>query len=179
MRAALPVRNLVSSFPETGASQCVAGQSWEWDGVLFRVLHPSADDFPSEKTNRLSCTLRVEAGGRTMLLLADTEARDEAKMLRRDAEALAAEVMLVPHHGSRTSSSPAFLAAVGARQAIISVGYRNRFGHPKAEVLERYRERQTKLWRTDLQGAVMVRLAAKGVEAESWRQKHRRYWHGH
>lgn len=179
VRAALPVGYVLSSFPETGTGRCAAGQSWEWDGVRFLVLHPSDGDVPSSaKTNRLSCTLRVEAGGRAMLLLADTEARDEAKMLGRDAQALAAEVMLVPHHGSRTSSSPAFLEAVGARQAIVSVGYRNRFGHPKAEVLERYRARQMKLWRTDLQGAVMVRLADQGVDVDSWRQQHRRYWHG-
>ncbi len=179
VRAALPVGQVFSSFPETGANQCATGQSWEWDGVWFKTLYPSGDDISSSgKSNRLSCTLRVEAGGRAMLLLADTEARDEAKMLGRDPQALAAEVMLVPHHGSRTSSSPAFLAAVGARQAIISVGYRNRFGHPKTEVLDRYRARQMKLWRTDLQGAVRVRLADQGVDVDSWRQQRRRYWHG-
>ena len=99
------------------------------------MLHPAAADYAEpRKSNNLSCVLRIEAGGKRMLLTSDIEARDEAAMLQRDPAALAAEVLLVPHHGSRTSSTPEFIAAVGAQHAVIPVGYRNRFGHPKAEV---------------------------------------------
>jgi competence protein ComEC len=97
-------------------------------------------------------------------------------LLARGAARLAAEVLLVPHHGSRTSSSPEFVAAVGAMDAIFPVGYRNRFGHPKSEVVERYEG--ARLWRSDRDGAVSVRLGAGGVTIDTERAARRRYWHG-
>jgi competence protein ComEC len=99
-------------------------------------------------------------------------------LLQKNPDGLAADVLLVPHHGSKTSSTLAFLQAVGATQAIIPVGYRNRFGHPKAEVLARYEALDTKLWRTDRDGAVRVVLGGSGVAMSGWRHEHRRYWHG-
>jgi competence protein ComEC len=122
--------------------------------------------------------LRIEAGGTRMLLTSDIEARDEAALLQRDPAALAAEVLLVPHHGSRTSSTPEFIAAVGAQHALIPIGYRNRFGHPKAEVVERYVAAGTSLWRTDRDGALRVELGTNGVGIAAWRDERRRYWHG-
>jgi len=86
--------------------------------------------------------------------------------------------LLVPHHGSKTSSTAAFLTAVAAPAAIIPVGYRSRFGHPKAEVVARYEALATSLWRTDRDGAVEVRLAASGIKLSAWRQAHRHYWFG-
>jgi len=177
--AALPVGEVHSSLPEIAGTRCIAGQRWVWDGVSFAVLHPAAAAYAVDgKSNHLSCVLRVEADGRAMLLTSDIEAADEAELLARDPGALAAEIMLMPHHGSKTSSTPAFLAAVGAPQAIIPVGYRNRFGHPKAEVLARYAARGTRLWRTDRDGAVQVRLAAGDVAVTAWRDERKRYWYG-
>jgi competence protein ComEC len=89
---------------------------------------------------------------------------------------LKADVLLVPHHGSRTSSTREFIDAVGAREAIIPVGYRNRFGHPKDEVVDRYEAAGTRLWRTDRDGAVTVRLASNGVGVTAWRDQQKRYW---
>lgn len=179
LRAALPVDGLRTSIDGFGGEPCLAGQAWTWDGVRFTILHPGAEGYRrAGKSNNLSCVLRVEAGGRAMLLTSDIEAVDEAALLARDRAALAAEVLLVPHHGSRTSSTPDFLAAVGAREAIVPVGYRNRFGHPKAEVLERYAAGATHLWRTDRDGAIRVRLGGDGVALDAWRQEHPRYWHG-
>lgn len=177
--AALPVDAVRSSLEGARGDRCLAGQRWAWDGVNFEVLHPSAEVYAREgKSNHLSCVLRVEAGGRAILLTSDIEAADEAALLANQRQKLAADVLLVPHHGSKTSSTPAFLEAVGAAVALIPVGYRNRFGHPKAEVTARYEAAGMPLWRTDQEGALMVRLGAGGVEVAGWRKTHRRYWHG-
>jgi competence protein ComEC len=157
-----------------GARACAAGDAWTWDGVRFEVLHPSGAQARARKSNNLSCVLKVSAGGRSMLLTGDIEAAAEAEMLRRDAAALAADALLVPHHGSRTSSTPEFLGAVGARTVVIPVGYRNRFGHPDAGVLERLAP--ARLLRTDLDGAATVRLGGGDLEASGWRRVRRRYW---
>lgn len=178
LRAALPVGDIRSSVPGLGGEPCRAGQKWRWDGVDFAFLHPAEPAAVDGKTNHFSCVLRIAAGERVALLTSDIEAEDEAALVRRDPGALRAHVMLVPHHGSRTSSTPEFLAAVGAVEAIVPVGYRNRFGHPKAEVLARYEAGGTRLWRTDRDGAVAIRLAPGSVELAAWRQQRQRYWHG-
>ncbi|MFZ2266891.1 MAG: DNA internalization-related competence protein ComEC/Rec2 [Azonexus sp.] len=177
--AALPVGEVRSSLTGSIGERCQAGQYWEWDGVAFEILHPSAADYVRDgKSNHLSCVLRITAGGRRMLLTSDIEAADEAALLANDPGRLAADVLLVPHHGSKTSSSSAFLAAVGAGVALIPVGYRNRFGHPKAEITARYEAAGIPLWRTDQDGALEVKLGAGGVQISGWRKQHRRYWYG-
>lgn len=177
--AALPVGEVRTSIAGIGDERCLAGQAWEWDGVRFTVLHPVAGDYEAGgKANHLSCVLKVETAGGRLLMTSDIEAGDEAALLGRNRGALKADVVLVPHHGSRTSSTPAFIAAVGAREAIVPVGYRNRFGHPRPDVLERYDSLSTSLWRTDRDGALTVSLSPGGARIEAWRQEHRRYWHG-
>lgn len=179
LRAALPIDHFLASTGEAGSEPCLAGQTWAWDGVRFTMLHPGAADYgAASKTNNLSCVLRVEAAGQAMLLTSDIEARDESALLARDGAALQADVLLVPHHGSRTSSTPPFIAATGAREAVVPVGYRNRFGHPKAEILARYDAAGARLWRTDRDGAVTVYLDGAGHRIEGWRQQYRRYWQG-
>jgi competence protein ComEC len=163
--------------------RCEAGQSWRWDGVDFRVLHPDAAIYGEtggrpRKENDRGCVVKVSTSAHTMLLGADVEARGEAEMLKRDASALSSEVLLVPHHGSRTSSTPAYLAAVDPRVAIFSVGYLNRFRHPNAMVVERYRARGVEMRRTDAEGALRVELPALEGEAVkvSGQQEACRYW---
>ena len=156
-----------------GARRCRAGEAWEWDGVRFEFLHP-AGDTAARKGNDFSCVLKVSAGGRSMLLTGDIEKAAEGELLARDAAALRADVLLVPHHGSRTSSTAPFLAAVGAADAVVPVGYRNRFGHPAPDVLARYAG--TRVRRTDAEGAVQVRLSAGGVAVEGERARRPRYW---
>ena len=113
-----------------------------------------------------------------MLLAADVEARAEGEMLARDAASLAADVLLVPHHGSKTSSTPAFIDAVAPRWAILSVGYRNRFHHPHASVVARYVARSIALRRTDALGALHVALPARlgGRVTISGQERACRYW---
>ena len=177
VRSALAVGKVVSSLPEVDGELCSTGQYWDWNGVQLTVLHPEMEDYGEKrKSNNLSCVLRIEAGGRRMLLTSDIEARDEAALLQRDPAALKADVLLMPHHGSRTSSTPAFIAAVGAPEVVIPVGYRNRFGHPKADVVERYSRGGAQVWRTDRDGALSIRLAANEASVSAWRHDRRRYW---
>lgn len=174
----LPVCRVLSSVPELEGESCRAGQRWEWDGVRFEMLHPAADvpwKVGRSKPNNRSCVLRVVAGKRSMLLTSDIEAVDEAALIERDPAALKSDVLLVPHHGSRTSSTPAFIAAVGAGKIIYPVGYRNRFGHPRADIVARYGD--TPSWRTDRDGAVNV-LLGEEVVVSGYREERRRYWHG-
>ena len=130
---------------------CLAGQRWEWDGVAFDVLHPLAGaDAPELRDNRppreprpntLSCVLRIAAhggGGATALLVGDIETPQEQALLARNAP-IKADLLLVPHHGSKTSSSRAFLEVVQPSTALVQAGYRNRFGHPAPDVLQRYK----------------------------------------
>ncbi len=179
LRAALPVESLVSSMPELDGELCAAGQTWTWDGVDFAVLHPRSNAYAQKiATNHLSCVLTVSAGERRMLLTGDIEARDERALMARAGADLAADVVVVAHHGAKKSSTPAFVAAVGARHALISVGYRNRFGHPRGEVLARYTENGAQIWRTDRDGALRVALRPDEASVAAWRQERRRYWHG-
>jgi competence protein ComEC len=157
--------------------RCLAGQSWVWDGVRFEMLHPAPADYAARRANHLSCVLRVAAAGGSMLLTGDIERAAEASLLARGPAALRADVLLMPHHGSRTSSSVEFIAAVQPAGAIAPVGYRNRFGHPEADVLERYRAVGVQVLRTDRDGAVSARLGATGVALQGERDARRRYYH--
>lgn len=123
------------------SQRCVAGRHWQWDGVDFLVLHPQAGDYgAAARPNAMSCVLRVSNGARTALLAGDLEAPQEARLVAAGAP-LQADVLLVPHHGSKTSSSAPFLDAVHPSFALVQAGYRNRFGHPAPPVMDRYRER--------------------------------------
>jgi competence protein ComEC len=175
---ALPIALTLSSLPEQPGERCRAGDPWDWDGVRFTILHPTALDYErsSRKTNNMSCVLRVENAAGSILLTSDIEAVDEQAILARSPTLLASEVLLAPHHGSRTSSTPAFIAAVHPRDVIFPVGYRNRYGHPKSEIVERYAG--SRLWRTDRDGEVRITLG-NGIQLSAYRQEHRRYWHGH
>jgi competence protein ComEC len=155
--------------------RCVAGQHWQWDGVDFAVLHPAADDYAvAARPNAMSCVLRVSGGGRSVLLTGDIEREQESALVVQGAP-LRSDVLVAPHHGSKTSSSAAFLDAVHPRIAVFQAGYRNRFGHPAAEVLERYRERGIQVVASPACGAWQWR--ADGPDDGSCeRDVARRYW---
>jgi competence protein ComEC len=175
------VQALASSLPQVHAlnalvpapRRCLAGESWDWDGVRFAFLHPRPEDF-SVRRNNQSCVLKIEADGASMLLTGDIERLAELSLVNH-AE-IRADVILVPHHGSRTSSTPEFVAAVAPRWAIVTAGYRNRFGHPNAEVLQRYAGAGTSIFRTDRDGAVHVLLKGAEVRVEAERALRPRYW---
>jgi competence protein ComEC len=154
---------------------CQAGQTWQWDGVRFDVLHPQPGAWHTGlKPNAMSCVVRVQdAAGHSALLTGDIEAEQEQALVDRLGAALKSDILLVPHHGSQTSSTPAFLAAVQPAQAVIQVGYRSRFGHPHPAVLGRYVAAGVSVARTDQCGAW------GWSDAGQWctRTVQRRYWH--
>ena len=159
--------------------RCDAGQSWDWDGVHFEVLHPRAEDHAlTTKANAVSCVLRVQAQGaapmNSALLSGDIEAAQEAALVQRAGSALSSAVLVVPHHGSRTSSTAAFIAAVQPRVAVVQAAYRSRFGHPAPDVVARYAERGIDVVRSDRCGAWTL---ACGGAAVCEREVARRYWH--
>lgn len=183
--AALPVRQVVGAMPDAAAApvsaaarRCEAGERWHWDGVEFELLHPPADDHARAlKPNAMSCVLRiVDERGRAVLLAGDIEAAQEAALVRRFGERLRSDGLLVPHHGSRTSSSAMFLDAVAPRLAWVQAGYRNRFGHPADDVLQRYAERGVEVVRSDRCGAWRWR-AVDDAAPTCERERARRYWH--
>jgi competence protein ComEC len=158
---------------------CIAGQQWTWDDVHFTVLHPTRAEYddPYAKTNDRSCVVRVDSAHGSALLTGDLEAKSEALLLRTNPSALRADVLVVPHHGSRTSSTPAFIAAVAPKVAIFAAGYRNRFGHPRADIVARYEAHSVLLVRTDLGGAATLSFApGTPLSPVMARDTRRRYW---
>jgi competence protein ComEC len=155
--------------------RCERGHSWMWDGVEFEVLHPSAVDYERKlKPNAMSCVLRVSATNTSALLAGDIEAAQEQELLQ-SGQALQADWLLVPHHGSATSSTQAFLDAVQPSVAIVQAGYRNRFGHPRPDVLRRYIDLGVDVVQTPRCGASIWRSAQpKLVQCE--RNQRQRYW---
>jgi competence protein ComEC len=178
----IEVGALASSLPEShalnalvpGARRCVAGMAWVWDGVKFEFLHPDADT-KAVRRNDASCVLRIDTAGGSMLLTGDIERAAEG-ILVKNSKSLRADVLVVPHHGSRTSSTAEFIGAVAPRWAVVPVGYRSRFGHPNGEVLGRYRAAAIEILRTDRDGAVQVRLTNEGVQVNTERSSAPRYW---
>ncbi|MDR5743310.1 DNA internalization-related competence protein ComEC/Rec2 [Caballeronia sp. LZ029] len=183
----IAVRQFLASLPATDALwpnarargaqtlRCAAGQRWTWDGVEFRVLWPEPGPL-SGKPNYQSCVLRVtNAAGRAALFAADIEADVERALIARERDALRADVLIVPHHGSRTSSTEPFLDSVGPFVAIFQVGYRNRFHHPHPTVFARYQMRDIVLSRSDEDGAARSEIGSQ-ITFERYRQSHARYW---
>lgn len=183
---AVPVDWFVSSLPaghELLATvrqprRCFAGQSWQWDGVRFEMLHPTWESYEVQefKDNFRSCVLKITSPHGSLLLPADIERNAEQEVLERQPESLSADVLVSPHHGSKTSSTEAFLAAVKPTVSIFTVGYRNRFGHPKPEIVDRYRALDSRLYRSDEDGAVLLDFAADGIGIRTWRAVRPRYW---
>jgi competence protein ComEC len=180
--AALPVGELLHAMepahPLLGgpvaARRCAAGRSWQWDGVRFELLHPPADADTAVRPNTLSCVLRVASDAQgSVLLTGDLETPQERALVRREGQRLASDVLVVPHHGSRTSSSDELLDAVRPRVALVQAGYRNRFGHPHPAVAERYLQRGIELVRSDRCGA--WQWHADGA-AQCERERSPRYW---
>jgi competence protein ComEC len=184
--ALMPVTWLASSMPADAdklATQrkmhCFAGQRWVWDNVQFEILHPLAESYNDEriKDNDRSCVLKVTSQAGSVLLTGDIEKTDELELINLEADQLKSDVIVVPHHGSKTSSTPDFIAAVAPRISIFTNGYLNRFGHPKPVVFERYQATQSLLYRSDYNGAIEMNFVSKrNIQIFSWRTQYKRYW---
>ncbi len=179
----IPIHWASSSLPEDHAllrqmpshTACRAGQRWNWDGVQFEMLHPDEHYGNADHPNARSCTLRIRYREHAVLLTGDIEAPQERALLARAYDQLSASVLLAPHHGSGTSSTPEFLTAVSPQLALFQVGYRNRYRHPKAEVLERYLQRGIRTLRSDRDGAVRITVG-DNITFSTYRCERRRYW---
>ena len=185
---AVEVARVYSSLPLTHAlvqqvpdhRRCQDGQHWRWDEVDFTMLHPAAVSYDSDKwkPNARSCVLKVSAGGQSILLTGDIEAVQEDQLVHGARAAdLAATVLLAPHHGSATSSTLPFLQAVKPQLALFQVGYRNRFHHPRPDVVDRYGRLGIERLRSDESGAVTLQFG-EALEVTEYRREHARYWYG-
>jgi competence protein ComEC len=157
---------------------CAAGQRWAVDGVAFRMLHPppGARERAVGSSNALSCVLRADSAHGSVLITGDLLA-DGEKWLVDGGAPLAADLLVSPHHGSKTSSTAAFVAAVRARDVVHAVGYRNRFNHPHPMVQARYAVRGAAQLRSDRDGAVAVDFGTSGIRRTLSREVDARYWH--
>ena len=188
---AVPVRTMLASLPQGHAlrsvadahdirlTDCLAGQAWTWDGVVFEMVHPLRPAAEGERlsSNAHSCVLRIANDRHAALLTGDIEAAQERALIAAETpERLMADILLVPHHGSKTSSSGAFLDAVSPQVAVFQVGYRNRYGHPHPEVWQRYMARDIDGLRTDRTGAVVIQTDGDVLDVQTARALRPRYW---
>lgn len=181
MLAAMPIAEVsvgpsVLHGPATKVA-CERGQQWQWDGVTFAVLHPERQGSTAalpRSSNNSSCVLSIRARAGSALLTGDIEADGERELLSRALSPVA--VVVAPHHGSGTSSSSLFVAALRPDVTIFSTGYRNRWNFPRAAVVERWREAGSRSYDTSAGGAISVSFAATKVQVREHRHIQRRYW---
>lgn len=176
---ALDVAQVMAGEPIAGVNQpqlrCRSGQAWLWDGIRFSILHPGL--YPLRSNNNASCVLEVAAGPHRILLPGDIESPIENHLTRIGALAPAA-IVVVPHHGSRTSSGADFVAALRPSVAIVSAGYGNRWGFPKEDVVERWQQAGARVMNTATSGAIHHRVCADSGPRFKVEQRMRmqRYW---
>jgi len=185
--ALMPVAWIASSLPEDfdisntqKKMQCFAGQSWVWDGVQFEILHPSIESYSeaSLKDNSRSCVLKVTSHVGSILLTGDIEKSDEIELLNLHTGKLKSDVLVAPHHGSKTSSTLEFIEAVAPKVSVFTNGYLNRYGHPNPVVFERYQSTKSLLYRSDYSGAIELDFANhRDIQIVTWRDRYQRYWH--
>jgi len=186
--AQVPTKWLASSYEIANKPQhlemhhllCYAGQRWLWDGVRFEVLYPTVVSYQDAdvKDNDRSCVIKVTSRYGSMLLTGDIEAEAEHLLLTSSRYQLASNVMVAPHHGSKTSSTPAFIKAVGAQHVVFTVGFLNRFKHPHPNVVSRYLESGAEQYQSDKHGAITLNFrASQPIQVTKARQENKKYWH--
>lgn len=156
---------------------CIAGQQWQWDGVQFTMLHPPLD-FAGSKGNDHCCVLKITVGNKSILLVGDIEKSAEKYLIITHDKQLKADILIAPHHGSKTSSSASFIEAISPQYVIFSTGYLNRYRFPNAQVVSRYQALQTTLLNTAYSGAVNFVLSPQeNLQApRQFRQEQSRLW---
>ena len=201
--AQMPVSWLLTTFDAADISpenvkkptfkpiKCFAGQHWQWDKVDFEVLHPSWQSYQDStiSDNNRSCVVKVTSQFGRILLTGDIEKQAESALLQAIRYApsgdalevdgmLKSDVLIAPHHGSKTSSTLDFIEAVDAKQVIFTVGYLNRFKHPKPLIEKRFEESGAVNYRSDYHGALVIDFTNnKPIQIKSWRQTQPKYWH--
>jgi competence protein ComEC len=181
--AALPVIHEISSYPQQVPGRsikfCEPGKQWQWDGVKFIVLAPLSPYFNDGNNN--SCVIQVIAGNHRLLLTGDIESAAESRLVEEYGESLASNVLVAPHHGSKTSSSSSFLDAVQPDLVLIAAGYRNQYGFPHRNVIKRYQSNNISTFNTAHSGALSVTIGEhRGFDGllsvSKYRHQSKRYW---
>lgn len=182
----LPVKNIVYSAGvdrylhsaeatfEPTRQLCDKDISWSLDDVQFQMLNSNMQS-DSDSSNARSCVLKVQGNHHRALLPGDIGIQQEAKLIK--THNVSADVVLMPHHGSRTSSSDQFISMTQAAHAVAQVGHLNRFRHPDQGVVRRWQRADVQTWRSDHHGAVYFESSPTGLAAKSLRDQGRRYWH--
>ena len=176
----LPVENLLTSTPDFfklhPANNCLAGQSFTWDGVNFTFLHPPQNSLFS--INDASCVLKVTTGKNSILLTGDIEENAEEFIIEHNKENLKATILVVPHHGSKSSSSEQFIEAVKPNYALFATGYLNRFHFPSLNVVARYKENNAILLNTEETGAITFKFSGNSMKLipELYRIENQHYY---
>lgn len=191
----MPVSWLASSLPASAEQgdnikhvKCFSGQHWVWDSVDFQMIHPqpaSYNDAVLTDNNR-SCVLKITSASGSLLLTGDIERPVEMALVEQQQSnqaviSLKSDVMVAPHHGSKTSSSVQFISEIQPNLTIFTAGYLNRFRHPRPEIVKRYEDAQSKILRSDYHGAITLNFVAgnskDAFSTNSWRQQDKLYWH--
>ncbi len=175
LMAAFPATQVLTSrvdiLPQANA--CYAGQKWQRGSVQYQFISPSVDT-PDGSNNR-SCVLRLSYGSSSVLIAGDIEKQVERQLLDRKTD-LSADILLVPHQGSKTSSTEAFIDAVNPNLALIAAGYLNQYGHPHPEVTKRYNQRGIALLSTIESGSIQVEISLNDRQIKSFRESQKRFW---
>lgn len=153
---------------------CFSGQRWQWDGVRFEILYPPRH--LKNCGNDCSCVLKVTVGQESVLFTGDIERPAEDYLLKYQSSLLPATVLFAPHHGSKTSSSAAFISAVDPKIVLFAVGYANRFSFPSLTVLQRYQRQGVIAYSTADSGAIQIKLQRDEVKIQRYRQQNRKIW---
>jgi competence protein ComEC len=177
IRDAYNIKRVISSRPDkvSGAAECVYGQSWQYDQTVFTVLSPQADT-PKGSNNR-SCVIMLQHQGLKILLSGDIEKQVERFLLKQPKIDLNADILLVPHQGSKTSSTDVFLDTVSPSLAMLAAGYKNHYGHPHKNVVKRYQARDIELLSTIDAGSILLKINSQGWQKVLYREQNRRFWH--
>ena len=177
----ISIDKLYTGMPEKIAQYspelCQRSTQWQWDGVTFTFLHP--DSNKKFRKNDRSCVLKIESAGGSILLTGDIHKRSERYLLKTQSSALKTDILVAPHHGSKSSSHAAFIKAAAATYVIFPAGYKNRFKHPAKQVRERYAVTGAQLLNSSEQGAIQFNIDAEsGISRpRQYRQIAAKHWH--
>jgi competence protein ComEC len=169
---AFEINDILTTEPKRweSASYCKIGQFWEWDGVTFEMLAGEENYYYNN-----SCVLKITTGKHSILLTGDIEARQERNLLNQEIKA---NILIAPHHGSKTSSSLAFVNAVRPDYALFSVGYKNQFKHPRPEIIQRYQMVGAQTLETQNSGMISFQITPENISSpQRYREINRHYWH--
>jgi competence protein ComEC len=183
LNSVVTINDIYAGEPQKGNEiQCQQGQEWSWDGVSFSILWPSHAFLNGRdeqiNSNNLSCVLSIGVGQKTLILAGDIEKLVETELLKEHSLSSNVDILLVPHHGSKTSSHSDWVKTLNPDYAVVTAGYLNSYGHPNNKVVKRYQESGSEIINTGVDGAVRFTLTSANTwKVERWRSDHGRYWY--